>query len=48
MQAVQAELMLQQQFLADGLPHDTNLWRSLITELRIYGDRLELSVIYHV
>ncbi len=48
MRAAQAEALLQQQFLSDGLPRDTLLWRRLIAELRIYRDRLELSVIYHI
>ncbi len=42
----EVETLLQQQFLADGVPDSVDLWQLLITELRICHRYIEVSVTY--
>lgn len=46
MRTEQLEAILRQQFLADGVPDSIDLWRLLITELRICPTQIEVTVIY--
>lgn len=46
MRIKEAETLLTEQFLADGLPLQPALWRRLITEIRITRSIFEVSVIY--